>query len=186
MNTNLKNIRLATNRLILREYRADDFEGVHAYASDLETVRFMLWGPNRPEDTRNFIQATLAQQQQEPRLDYQLTATLTTGEIIGGCGLYIRRPAHRAAEIGYVLNKNFWRQGYGTEIAQALLQLGFEHIGLHRISATCDPNNIGSARIMEKNHMRREGHFRDHLWQRGRWRDSLQYAILAHEWQAPA
>jgi ribosomal-protein-alanine N-acetyltransferase len=81
-----------------------------------------------------------------------------------------------------VLNRKFWRQGYATEVAQALLKFGFNQLKLHRIFATCDPENIASAHVMEKIGMQQEGHIREHKLAKGKWRDSLLYAILDHEW----
>lgn len=178
-------IPITTPRLTLREYREADFEGVHAYSKDPRTVRFMTWGPNTSEDTRNFIQLAISQQTVEPRLNYHFVVVLRErDQIIGGCGIHIRRPEHRGAEIGYCFNRQFWGQGYATEVMQALLKFGFEELNLHRIIATCDPRNTGSERVMQKNGLRKEAHFIHELWQKNEWRDSLLYAILESEWQA--
>ncbi|MGP5665271.1 GNAT family N-acetyltransferase [Glutamicibacter arilaitensis] len=56
----------------------------------------------------------------------------------------------KAGEIGYTLNRNYWGRGYATEVAVLLLQLGFENLGLERISATCDARNTASIRVLEK------------------------------------
>jgi RimJ/RimL family protein N-acetyltransferase len=70
-----------------------------------------------------------------------------------------------------------------TEAARAVLRFGFTELKLHRIFATCRPANIGSARVLEKLGMQREGHFRQHRWMKGAWHDSYLYAILDHEWR---
>jgi ribosomal-protein-alanine N-acetyltransferase len=178
-------ILIRTPRLILREYAETDFKGVHAFSQDPETVRFMTWGPNTPEDTRAFIQLAISQQAVEPRRNYHFVVALQQNDqIIGGCGIHIRRPDHQGAEIGYCYNRRFWGQGYATEATAALLRFGFMNLGLHRIIATCDPRNRGSERVMQKNGMRKEAHFIQELWnaRRGEWRDSLLYAILENEW----
>ena len=175
---------LTTPRLTLREYAEDDFAGVHAYAQDPETVRFMTWGPNTPQQTRDFIREAIAQQQVEPRVNYHLVAALReSGQIIGGCGIHIRQPEHRGAEIGYCFNRAFWGQGYATEAMAELLRFGFEDLQMHRIYARCDPLNLGSERVMQKNGLRKEAHFRQIYWRKGKWRDSLLYAILEDEWK---
>jgi len=177
---------IATPRLLLREYSLDDYEGVHEYAKDDSTVRFMTWGPNTTDDTLDFIKAAIGQQSIEPRLNYHFVVAIReTGRIIGGCGIHIVRPEHRIGEIGYCFNKHYWGKGYATESAGALLKFGFIFLNLHRIKATCDPRNIASTRVMEKIGMRREAHFREQLWQKGEWRDSFLYAILDHEWFIP-
>ena len=69
--------------------------------------------------------------------------------------------------------------GYATEAAAAVLRFGFDTLGLHRIWATCRPENLGSSRVLEKIGMQREGHLRDHVMVRGAWQDSLLYAAIA-------
>jgi GNAT superfamily N-acetyltransferase len=75
-----------------------------------------------------------------------------------------------------VLARHAWGRGYATEAAAALLAFGFDEAGLHKISATCDPENIGSSRVLQKIGMRQEGRLQDHLLVRGQWRDRLLYA----------
>lgn len=84
---------------------------------------------------------------------------------------------------GYCLNRNFWGKGYATETAKVLLRFGFDQLNLHRIFATCDPANIASAHVLEKIGMQLEGHLREHKWAKGKWCDSLLYAILDYEWK---
>jgi ribosomal-protein-alanine N-acetyltransferase len=174
---------IQTERLTLREFREEDWKSAHDYASDPQVVRYMEWGPNTEEESKNFIQRALANQNEQPRKNFTLAIILkATNKLIGGCGIYVSNPANQEGYIGYVLNRKFWRQGYATEAAQALLKFGFNQLKLHRIFATCDPENIASAHVMEKIGMQQEGHIREHKWAKGKWRDSLLYAILDHEW----
>jgi len=99
------------------------------------------------------------------------------GRLIGGVGFY--RRASGTAELGFWLGRPWWGRGYTTEAARAVLGFGLTGGGLHRITATCDPENVGSARVLEKIGMSREGRLRDHLLIRGEWRDRLLYAALA-------
>jgi ribosomal-protein-alanine N-acetyltransferase len=176
------NLPLQTPRLLLRDFVEDDWRTVHSYAADPEVVRYMEWGPNNEAETKNYVELVIASQKDEPRLDFDLVATLRAdGRLIGACSLHVSDPHNREGWIGYVLNPECWGQGYATEAARALLVFGFTQFGLHRIFATCDPHNAASARVLEKIGMRREGHLREHKWQKGTWRDSFLYAILEHE-----
>jgi RimJ/RimL family protein N-acetyltransferase len=175
---------IRTKRLVLRDLEEGDWKSVHDYASDHEVVRHMDWGPNTTEETRNFIRRAIAHQQEQPRRSYDLAVTLTSQNVlIGACGIYAPDPNSREGWIGYVFNRNFWGQGYATETAKALLKFGFNQLNLHRIFATCDPANIASAHVLEKIGMQHEAHFREHKMAKGRWRDSLLYAILDYEWE---
>ena len=175
-------MKLETNRLILREFTPDDLEEVHAYASDPLVAQYMIWGPNTEVETRDYLNLTREMQNAIPRRGFELAVVLkATNQLLGGCGLHLSDP--KQGEIGYCFNPLFWKQGYTSEAAAALLQLGFREFGLHRIYATCRPDNIGSAKVMQKISMTYEGHLREHMWHKGRWHDSCLYSILEHEYK---
>ena len=177
-------ISIFTPRLELREFTEADWDAVHAFASDPEVVRFQDWGPNSVEQTMDFIAQARDAAAKESRNRYALAVVRQSAGkqiLIGSCELVVE-PEHDAGVIGYSLARQHWGQGYGTETAAALLRLGFYSLGLHRISATADVRNVASWRILERLGMRREAHFREHMRQRGQWRDSYLYAILEQEW----
>jgi len=139
---------METTRLILREYTQDDLESIHQYSGDPEVLRYMLWGPNSRNDTLEFIEMCINESTEKPRRIYNFAIQLKeTGELIGGISLSLH---HDEGEIGWILNKRFWRQSYGTEAAQAMIRFGFESLNLNTITATCDAENTGSYRIMIK------------------------------------
>ena len=63
---------IRTARLLVRDFRASDFEDVHAYASDPEVARYVVWGPNTRDETQTFLGLALAAQTASPRLDFNL------------------------------------------------------------------------------------------------------------------
>jgi ribosomal-protein-alanine N-acetyltransferase len=175
-------MQLETERLLIREFTPNDTEAVHSYASDPDVVRYMIWGPNSEQDTKDHIQRCLNMQKQNPRVDYEFAVVLKdTSQLIGGCGLHLEEPSQ--AEFGYCFHANHWGQGYATEASMALLQFGFGELGLHRMFATCRPANIGSARVMQKVGIKYEGHLREHMRHKGQWHDSFLYSILQHEFE---
>jgi RimJ/RimL family protein N-acetyltransferase len=176
---------LRTPRLVLRDFVEADWPAVHEYASDLEVVRDMIWGPSTEAQTREFVATTVEQQRRRPREQYGLAIEFE-GALVGGCRLEIQDATKKEADLGYVMNRSYWRRGIATEAARALLTFGFEHLKLHRVWATCDPGNAGSIRVLEKIGMQREGRMREHEFIKGRWRDSLLFAILDRDWNAIA
>jgi [ribosomal protein S5]-alanine N-acetyltransferase len=175
---------LHTPRLTLRELAADDFAAVHSYACDPLVTQWMIWGPNSPEQTRSFLDLAIAQQKETPRRNIQLAVTLRdTGQLIGACGLTLSQDGGQA-DLGYVYHRPYWRQGYATEAGQAMLRFGFADLKLHRIHATCDVGNVGSATVLRKLGMRHEGTLRSHWLVKNRWRDSHLFALLQEEWAA--
>jgi ribosomal-protein-alanine N-acetyltransferase len=171
---------LRTARLFLRPFRAGDHAQVHAFAGDPEVVRWMDWGPNTPEQTREFLDIALRSEVETPRRSWKFAVVRAADDaVIGSAELHIESPEHRRGSMGYLIAPAAQGQGYATEAAQAVLDFGLTGAVLHRISATCDPENVGSGRVLEKIGMRLEGHLRDHYLIRGEWRDRLLYAALA-------
>ncbi|OIQ76734.1 putative ribosomal N-acetyltransferase YdaF [mine drainage metagenome] len=168
---------LMTPRLILREFTLEDEPAVHAYASDEAVIRYTDWGPNTVEDTKEFFRETFESAALEPRASYMLAITLPQGPLVGGVRLGITSRADHAADFGYVIDAKYWGQGIATEATKRLVAFGFDELDLHRIYATCHPENIGSARVLEKSGFQLEGRLRDDKFVRGAWRDSLLYAI---------
>ncbi len=174
---------LTTDRLILREFTADDWPAVWAYQQNPLYLRYYAWEDRPPEDVRRFVQTFIAQQAESPRLRYQLAITLKeNGQLIGNCGLRQKTARAPEAGLGYELDPRFWGRGCATEAARAMVRFGFTRLNLHRISARCIADNRNSIRVLEKLGMQREGHLRETDYFKDRWWDTLVYAILAHEW----
>lgn len=173
-----------TSRLVLREFVPEDWPAVLAYQSQPAYLRYNRWNDRAANEVQAFVQRFIDWQHDEPRFRYQLAITLQeTGELIGNCGLRLEHPGALEGDIGYELAPQHWGHGYATEAAHSMLAFGFNELRLHRIWAGCIADNVGSSRVMEKLGMRREGHFRDKEWFKGRWWDTYTYAILEHEWR---
>ena len=183
---------LTTPRLLLRDFVEADTEAVYAYAGNPANVIYMAWGPNESlEQTRQFRLRAMEKASAEPREDYDLAVTLkSTGQLIGGCGISIRKDWHgrqyTTGNLGWILHMDHWKRGYGTEFAAEMIRFGFEELGLHRIYSSCDAENYGSYRVMERNGMRREATLKEAILGRdGAWHDQYEYAILREEWGLP-
>ncbi len=112
---------IETERLILREFRESDFDDVREYASDAEVARFTRFGPSDSEVTRKFLGESIGRQQEEDRQVYDLAAVLKSeGKLIGGCGLTLKDKNN--GELGYILTRRYWGNGYATELARELLE----------------------------------------------------------------
>lgn len=180
----MQKMQLETSRLVLRDFKATDWKAVHEYAVDPEVVKFMLWGPNTVEETQFFVDMALEKQRDKPRRTYEFAVTLKDGgTLIGAAGLRVNPDEPLVADVGYCYNRKYWRQGYSTEACLRLLEFGFAELGLHRIWATCDSENLGSAGVLAKCGMRQEAHFVQDQQIKGHWRDTLLFAILQEEFE---
>lgn len=176
---------IETDRLIIREFNESDFNSVHDYASNPEVTKYLPFGPNSELDTKLFFNKVRDYQIQYPRYDYEFAIVLKdSNTIIGGCGIHVTNINNKEASIGYCYDKKYWGNGYASEAALAIINFGFKNLNLHRIFATCAPFNIGSSKVMEKVDMTKEGHLKEHKFQKGAWRDSFIYSILEHEYNS--
>jgi [ribosomal protein S5]-alanine N-acetyltransferase len=167
---------LRAARIELRPYVPADFAAIHAYACDPEVTRYSAWGPNDEAASHTFLDAAIAAQV-DPGIVYRYAIELReSGVLIGGCNVEIESVPHRRAEFGYVLARPWWGKGLATEAAGLLRSLAFDVLGIHRLQATCHPDNIRSRRVLEKTGLTYEGRLRGHQLMRGEWRDSLLYA----------
>jgi RimJ/RimL family protein N-acetyltransferase len=88
------------------------------------------------------------------------------------------------AEIGYSLIPEHQGKGYASEAAGALVDLLFDTTSVHRITASLDPLNDASIRLLERLGFQREGIARLGLLIRGEWVDDLIYSLLRSDWSA--
>ncbi|MEU8358369.1 GNAT family protein [Nonomuraea sp. NPDC048882] len=169
----------------MRKIELADWRAVHSWASLAEVCRFQAWGPNTEEQTRTFVTTSVEAWSQASQLRFPYAAQID-GDVVGMGELHVRSRGQRQGEITYVVHPRWWGQGVGTAIGNELLRRGFEEIGLHRIYATCDPRNAGSARVLRKLGMTWEGRHRHTALIRDGWRDSELFSILEDEWRAAA
>ncbi|RHW40126.1 N-acetyltransferase [Lysinibacillus yapensis] len=173
---------LTGRKILLREMKEADWVDVHKYASLSAVCEYQPWGPNSEEDSWEFVQQVLADAKEYPRSRY-VFAMIAEEKLIGSGEIAIRDFIDRKGEIGYIVHPDYWGLGYATEMAKLLIDFGFSQLNLHRISATCDPRNIGSVRVLEKAGMAREGTIRDDFLLHNGWRDSYIYGVLEQEWR---
>lgn len=175
---------IRTSRLLLRPLTLDDLDEALTYRSRPDVCRYLPFEPM----TRDVLAARLATDMARRELTDEghamtLGARLAdTGELAGDVVLFLRSVLHRGGEVGYAFHPSFGGRGLATEAAAAVVRLGFEHLGLHRIIARLDARNTPSARLCERLGMRLEARLVRNEWFKGEWSDELDYAILGDEW----
>jgi [ribosomal protein S5]-alanine N-acetyltransferase len=105
--------------------------------------------------------------------DDALAGTATLGNIVRG--------NLRGAYLGYEAFVPHDGRGYMTEGLVLVLRHAFGTLGLHRVEANVQPENVRSISLVERLGFRREGYSPRYLKIGGRWRDHVRYAILAEE-----
>ncbi len=173
---------IESERLLLRGREPEDAEAIFRYASDPDVTPYMAWEPSRSlADVWDFLDGVTAHNYEQEELDYALALRSAPEVLIGGVGVYWHPKQHRVMELGYVLSKDHWGQGYVPEAARALIQYAFRTTPVARIYAPIFAENSKSRRAAEKIGLRFEGVLRSAVEFRGQRRDEAIYAILRDE-----
>lgn len=109
----------------------------------------------------------------------------STGAVIGKIGYHTWQPKHLRAEIGYGIDiEEYKNKGYMSEAMKAVLQDGFEYMGLNRVEAMIGPDNVASNSLVKKFGFVNEGLMREHYNKDGTLVDSFCYSLLRSEYDA--
>lgn len=169
-------MQLKTERLTIRKFENEDWEAVYEYTSNPTVMEYIPEGVFTEEDAKLFISQNLGEDAEK------FAVVLKEENVLIGHLDFHKYFGDHTFEIGWVFNPKYYNKGYATEAAYATLKHGFEKMNLHRIIATCQPENPPSYRIMEKIGMRREGFFKKCIPHGDGWWDEYYYAILKEEW----
>jgi len=170
---------LQTERLTLRGYTPSDIPALVPLIGAREVAATTLRIPHPYTEAlaRDFV--ALAQEDLTSGKCLRLGIFLSrTDKLCGGIGLMIDAD-HRHAELGYWIGVPYWRNGYATEAARALVNYGFTVLGLHRIYASHYSSNPASGNVLKKIGMGYEGCMRAHVLKWGEFLDVELYGLLA-------
>jgi RimJ/RimL family protein N-acetyltransferase len=142
---------IETERLLLRDWRAEDAEPFAALNADPEVARY-LSGPMSRAQSDELI-ARIRAHWDEHGFGLYAVEAKASGAFAGFIGLAIPSflPAVLpAVEMGWRLAREQWGNGYATEGGRASLAHGFGELGLKQIIAIIDPRNVASIRVAQR------------------------------------
>ena len=146
-----------TERLLLREMRTTDDAGMFELDSNPNVHRYLGNNPVKNiEESRAYI-AILQQQYKETGIRRWAVILKSTGAFVGWAGLKLEKhpvDGQPYYDIGYRFIEAYWGKGYGSEVATAFLDYGFNVLKLPVINAYADADNAGSRKILEKSGLR--------------------------------
>lgn len=173
--------RLETPRLILREAKPEDRDGLFALYADEEVMRYMPLDPFRSVEEADDELGWHARIFREGTGIRWMIEDRDSGEFAGTCGFLGIEREHNRMEIGYDLAPAFWGRGLMPEAVSAVLGFGFGPLGANKIEARVDPGNAASIRLMDKLGFVQEGLLRQHEYEKGRYVDLAAYSMLRSE-----
>lgn len=140
-----------TKRLIFRKLELTDAEDLYRIYSNPETMRFMGKGSDSAEEERRNIQKHIENYYGNYGFGLWATILKENNRLIGRCGLlYQEMEGVKDLELAYLLDCDYWGQGFATEAARAIVNIGFEKFDFSRIVAVINPQNAASIRVAEK------------------------------------
>lgn len=173
--------RLETPRLIMREAKPEDRDGLFALYADEEVMRYMPLDPFRSVEEADDELGWHARIFREGTGIRWMIEDRDSGEFAGTCGFLGIEREHNRMEIGYDLAPAFWGRGLMPEAVRAVLGFGFGPLGANKIEARVDPGNAASIRLMDKLGFVQEGLLRQHEYEKGRYVDLAAYSMLRSE-----
>lgn len=164
---------LITERLVLRQFRESDYDDLFEFLSQLKDDEFEGYPGITYENGREHLKYRVGSE------EFYAIELKESGKVIGN--IYCGNRDYEAKEVGYIVNKNYQRMGYGSEALRAVIENAVAE-GVHRVYAECDPRNTCSWKLLEKVGLVREAHFRQNVFfhrdENGmpKWKDTYVYA----------
>lgn len=169
---------LAGSRVRLRALAMRDADALFALHSDERVMKywsFPAW-TGRTQASAHIERMAREREQME---FYPWVATLPGDDtLVGTCSLFGVHREHLRAEIGYALSPALWGRGIASEMLALALAHAFDGIGLNRIEADIDPENIASCKLVERAGFKREGYLRERWRVGGGVQDTALYGLL--------
>lgn len=169
---------LETDRLLLREIHLRDAPHMYSYFSKGEVIKYYnLESFTSEKQAEDLIYRFHQRYSERKQIRWAITLR-ENDQLIGTCGFHAIEEKHYKAEIGYELHPSFWGKGIMTEVIEAVIHYGFDHMLLNRIEAFYDPRNGSSGRVLEKNGFVFEGILKKRYLKKGEFVDAAIAAIL--------
>jgi [ribosomal protein S5]-alanine N-acetyltransferase len=175
---------LEAKRVRLRPMVESDIDALFAIFSNPEVMRYWSFTPLTTRDEAAALLSDTHERFKAHSLLKWGVALRETDALIGTATLINFDFTNHRAEIGYVLGRAFWGNGYISEALHALLDFAFAELEMHRIEADVDPRNAASIRTLERLGFQREGYLRERWQVGGEIQDALFYGLLRPEWVA--
>ena len=164
-----------SNRVYIRHLRRRDRAGLIALANSSQDMH-QPW-IDSPVDSKMF--KALWRRSRDKQFRSLVCCHLFTDEIVGLINMFdILRGNFLSANIGYYVSAAHAGQGYMTEALNLVVDYSFDNLGLHRLEANIQPQNLKSRNLVQRCGFSLEGYAPKFLWIDGSWKDHERWALL--------
>lgn len=167
--------------VVLRPIQREDRERLYELVETIEVRALSSNTPPLPLSLEE-IEARDRRWLEEPHDDAAWFAIDVDGEAVGICGLHAIEHFQQRAEVGIRIGKPYWGKGYGQDAVRTLVDYGFRHLNLRKISLRVLADDERAVGAYRRAGFVEEGRLRDHCWYDGARHDELVMAVLAEEW----
>jgi ribosomal-protein-alanine N-acetyltransferase len=169
---------LQTERLLFRKLKLEDAAAIFEIRSDPQVMKYIP----RPvaqtlADATAHIETVLTRINDNMGINWAIEEK-QSNYLIGTMGFWRIEKENYRAELGYILNAKWQNRGIMHEALSVAIPFGFQQLQLHSIEAVIDPDNIASAKLLEKNNFRREGFFKENCFFEGKFLDAAVYSLV--------
>jgi ribosomal-protein-alanine N-acetyltransferase len=174
---------IETDRLILRKFKPSDSNNMFKnWGSDSNVTKYLSWQPHKDiNDSEDIINLWISKYEDNDVYNWVIELK-EINEVIGNISIVHLEDTHESCEIGYCIGSKCWNKGITTEAFKAVIKYLFEEVGINRICAKHDVNNIASGEVMKKCKMTYEGTLREVQFKNNRFCSLSVYSILKSEW----
>ena len=174
---------LTTPRLTLRRMLPSDAADMYEYACRQDVTQYVTWYPHPDRNfTQEYLQYIAGRYSAGMFYDWAIVYEPDC-KMVGTCGFTAFHFAADSAEVGYVLNPEYWGKGIMQEALASVLEFGFEKLQLHRIEARFIEENVRSRHVMEKAGMKFEGVLREAMLVKGNYVNVGICSVLRSDWE---
>ncbi|MBQ1258344.1 MAG: GNAT family N-acetyltransferase [Clostridia bacterium] len=170
--------RLIGEKVILREYRAEDLSALRAWVNDTEVTRYLGGAYRRPQSWEQTEEMLSRRLNGDAGGEGFVIADKETGKYMGQCDLMMIDSIARKAEMAIVLMKDQQGKGYALESVKLLLRYAFENLNLNRVFLKCAAKNTRAVKLYERAGFKHEGTLKQDLFIDGEFVDAVVMGVL--------
>jgi [ribosomal protein S5]-alanine N-acetyltransferase len=169
---------LETERFFLRQFKLSDKEDLFEIRSNPEVMKYIP----RPlaitvEDAVQHLERLEKVWNENEGINWAIEEK-SSKKVVGIIGFFKFVKENYRVEVGYMLNPKWHKKGIMHEVLQVVIPFGFEKLKVHSIEAIVDPDNIASSKLLQKNHFRKEGSFKQNCFFEGKFYDSEIHSLV--------
>lgn len=174
---------IETKRLILRKFEITDSEDMFKnWGSDCNVTKYLSWQIHKDiKDSEDIIKLWISNYEDNSVYNWVIELK-EINEVIGNISVVKLENTNKSCEIGYCIGSKYWNKGVTTEAFKNVIDYLFEKVGMNRICAKHNIENVASGEVMKKCKMSYEGILREVQFRNDRFSSLAVYSILKEEW----